>query len=185
MIIIGLTGLAASGKDRAAEYMVKRYQASRYGFSQCLRTAMDALHIEKSRPNLAKFSLILRQNFGEDLLAKAMAEDIKMDNSEYIIIDGIRREADIFYLTKIKGFHLVSIDADIKVRYERLIMRRQNSDDNKTFEEFVIDHDRETETSIPPIMKMAEFKIDNNGTHEELEKKIDKIIEQLKINDNK
>lgn len=180
MIILGLTGLAASGKDRTAEYMVKKYQAGRYGFSGSLRVAMRALHIAESRPNLAKFSLILRQNFGEDLLAKAMAEDIKKDTNEYIVIDGIRREADIFYLTKIKGFHLVSIDADIKIRYERLIKRNQNSDDNKTYEEFVIDHSRETEMSIPPIMAIAEFHIDNNGNEETLEKQIDEIIEKIK-----
>lgn len=180
MIIIGLTGLPASGKGRATSYIVNKYQASRHGFSDSLRDVVRRLKIEENRDNLQKLSIILRQQFGEDLLAKAMAEDIKHDTHDYVIAEGVRREADIIYLKELKGFHLISIEADIKIRYERLKNRAQNTDDDgKTFEEFLKDHEKETELLIPSLMAKAEFKIDNNGTEEELEKQIDQIINQI------
>lgn len=181
MIIIGLTGLPASGKGRATEYLMKKYQASRHGFSDSLRDVVRRLKIEENRDNLQKLSIILRKQFGENLLAKAMAEDIKNDTHDYIIVEGVRREADIMYLKEIKGFHLISIDADIKIRYERLTKREQNTDDEgKTFEGFKSDHEKETELLIPSLMAKAEFHIDNNGSEEELEKQIDNIIEKIR-----
>ncbi|MCX6792871.1 MAG: AAA family ATPase [Candidatus Falkowbacteria bacterium] len=181
MIVIGLVGPLSAGKGRVSEYIVNKYGASRHGFSDSLRDAMDRLQIEKNRVNFQDLSTFLRQRFGEDLLAKAMAKDIREDNHEYIVVEGIRREADIAYLKEIPNFHLVAIDADIKLRYERLVKRSQNTDDdNKTFEEFVEDHKREADASVPILMTKAEFQIDNNGSEEDLDKQINSIIEKIK-----
>jgi len=142
---------------------------------------MKRLSIEINRDNIIDLSTILRQRFGQDLLAKVIAEDAKNFTADTIVIDGIRRMDDVKYLKEIPGFVLSSIDADPKVRFERLVKRNENvGDDKKTFEEFLADHERETEASIPPVMRIANVHIDNTGTLEELYAQVDKIVEDAR-----
>ncbi len=178
-IILGLAGEMASGKGTVAEYLKIKYSASNYRFSTILRDVLMRLHLEQSRKNMQKTSTILRKAFGDDLLAKVIAEDVKKDNSEIIVIDGVRRLDDIKYLRKNKEFRLVYIDTGIKKRYGRIINRSENTDDqNKTFEQFVEEHKGEPELQIKGLKKYADIIIDNNGSKEELYKQIDKIIER-------
>lgn len=186
MIIIGLIGQMASGKSTATSYIEKKYQAACYRFSDIMRDLLQRLHLPSSRDNLIQISIRLREEFGNDLFAKAMALDIKDSNGQnYIVVEGIRREDDIVYLKDLPNFHLVGITGDIEIRYQRLTSRTENSDDQeKTFRDFVADHERETEKSIIPLMDKVEYLIDNNRTIEDLYNEIDSIIEKIKTKNN-
>ncbi len=180
-IIIGLAGEMASGKGTAAKYLVEKYKASSYRFSTMLRDVLNRLYIEQTRENVSKISTVLRQNFGEDLFAKVMAEDVKKDENEVIVIDGIRRLADIAYLKEIPEFKFMYIEADIKKCYERTVQRGENVGDNsKTFEQFLEEHKLETEVQIRDLKQYADFVVDNNEDYDYLYKQIDKIIEECK-----
>jgi dephospho-CoA kinase len=180
-IIIGLSGEIASGKGTVAKYIREKYHANSYRFSTMLRDAMNRLYIEQNRENIATFSTMLRKSFGEDLFAKVMAEDVKKDGSEIIVIDGIRRLADIEYLKKIPQFKFIYIEADIKKCYERIIKRDENTDDQgKTFDDFLEEHNLETEVQIKDLKQHADAILENNGTVEELYEKIDSIINENK-----
>lgn len=176
-IIIGLIGEIAAGKGAAVEYLVKKYNASSYRFSTPLRDLLNRLYLEINRKNMQDISTILRGRFGQGLLANSIAEDVKNDNNKIIVVDGIRRPADIKYLKKLPEFKLVYITAEAKTRYRRLLERGENEDDkNKTFKQFLKDHEAETELEIPEIGGTADYKIDNSGPIEELHRQIDKII---------
>jgi dephospho-CoA kinase len=183
MIIIGIIGPMASGKSTATEYIAKEYQAKTYRFSDIMRDVLQRLYLPCSRDNLIQISIVLREEFGHDLFAKAMAEDIKQDDhNEYIVVEGIRREEDISFLKLLPNFHLVGITGDIERRYQRLTSRTENSDDqHKTYEDFVADHERETEKSIVPLTEKTEYLIHNNGTIEDLYTEIKNTVEKLKI----
>ena len=178
-IIIGLSGEIACGKGTVAKYIAEKYNAGSYRFSTMLRDAMNRLYIGQNRENISTFSTMLRQNFGEDLFAKVMAEDVKKDETEIIVIDGIRRLADIEYLKKIPEFKFAYIEADIKKCYDRIIQRDENTDDkDKTFDEFLEEHNLETETQIKDLKNHADIIIENNGTIEDLYEKVDNIINE-------
>ncbi len=180
MIIIGIIGLLSAGKGATAQYIIEKHHASRYGFSDSLRDITRRLHLAENRKNLQNLSTILRQEFGEDILANAMLEDIKNDTHDYIVVEGIRREADIKHLALLPGFHLIGIEADINVRYKRVTTRAQNTDDKvKSFDEFVEDHKQEPEMAIVPLMLKSNYMIDNNGDIEKLHAQIDEIIKKL------
>ncbi|HPT08157.1 MAG TPA: AAA family ATPase [bacterium] len=179
-IIIGLTGQIACGKGVIKQFLIKKYKAKDYRFSTILRDILIRLDIEQSRLNIQNLSTMLRKNFGEDTLAKAMAQDVKSNNHKFIVIDGIRRLADIKYLKDIENFFLVSVQADKKIRYKRVIERNENpGDDKKTYQQFLADDNRETEVEIPKTMKKANFKIDNNGTWEELWDQIHSLVKKI------
>jgi len=177
-IILGLAGEIASGKGTIAKYAAEKYGAKTWRFSTMLRDVMDRLSIEQTRPNIQLMSRILRENFGEDLFARVMAEDVKKTTGEIVVIDGVRRLADVKYLKELPEFKLVYLEADLEKRYERIVKRGENSDDTKkTFAEFQKDHEGESELQIKDLKKYADLLIDNNGSYEGLYQRVDEILQ--------
>jgi dephospho-CoA kinase len=175
--IIGLSGEIASGKGTVADYIKKSYNGKVYRFSGMLRDLAGRLYLEENRENLQKMSTAVREYFGQDILCKTIYEDVKRDDNQYIVIDGVRRFQDVQELSHLKEFSLVYIKTDMRNRYERLIKRGENTDDkNKTFEEFKKDNQREAEKQIKALEKKADFVINNNGSYQDLYFQIDKIL---------
>lgn len=180
-IIIGFTGPIASGKDASQKYLSEKYGAISFRFSTIMRDILQRLSLEINRLNLSRLSSILRENFSEDLFAKVIANDVNNSPAKLIIVDGIRRQADIKYLRDIPNFYLVGINADPEIRYKRLIKRKENiGDENKTYKQFIADHQLETELSIPVIMAQANYQINNDLSLENLYQQLDKIILSIK-----
>jgi dephospho-CoA kinase len=180
-IILGFVGLIASGKGTVAKHFEENHKAKTFRFSTMLRDLLDRIYLEQSRDNMIKMSEIIRSAFGEDTMARVMARDAEEAENKIIVVEGIRRIADIEYLSKLPNFVLIEIFAESKTRYERLVKRGENSDDKtKTYEEFLEDHKRSTEISIPEVAGHATEKIDNNGTLEELHTQLDKLVEKYK-----
>jgi dephospho-CoA kinase len=176
-IIIGLVGLQASGKGTAAKYLSEKYGASTHRFSTMLRDVLNRLYIDISRDNLQILSSMLRGNFGEDLMARVIAKDVENDKNEIVIVDGVRRFTDLFYLEKIANFKLVSIETSQSNRYQRLVNRGENTGDKeKTLEQFVDDEKREADREIPDVMKTATTIWNNDQDLKDLHKQIDELL---------
>jgi dephospho-CoA kinase len=176
-LILGITGELASGKGTAADYFVKKHGASTHRFSTMLRDIAKRMYLEESRENLQKLSTLFRGNFNEDLLSMVIYKDVESDEHDLIVIDGVRRMGDIEYLKSLPGFRLIYIETDVKERYDRIITRGENSDDNsKTLEEFKEDNKREAERQIKDLKNKASVVIDNNGSFDELYKQLDEIV---------
>ncbi len=180
-IIFGFTGQMASGKGTVAEFFAKEFGATTYTFSKMLRDTLTRFYLPVDRDGLIKMSEFIRSTFGEDTMARTMSLDVENDTNDLIIIEGIRREADIKYLKKMNNFILVRIEADIERRYERLIKRDEKSDDKlKTFEEFKADHERSTEKSIEAIERQALESINNDGTMQELQTQLITLLNRYR-----
>ena len=176
-LILGLVGQIAAGKGSVSKYLSEKYQANFYHFSTPLRKTLHTFELEESRKNMAKLSIFLRKNFGNDLLAKIITADIKNDKNKIIAVDSVRRAEDIKYLKDLPEFKLLYIKADMKTRYKRLIERGENYDDKeKTYKEFLADNQLEGEREIEKIGSNAELVVDNSGSLELLHEQIDKII---------
>ncbi len=175
--ILGFTGLIACGKGTAAKYFVENYEAASFRFSTILRDVLDRLRLPQSRENMQNITPVLLNTFGQDLLAKVITEDVQNVQNDLVVVDGMRRPADIKYLKDIPGFQMIAIEVDAKTRYQRIVERGENDDDkNKTWEQFLADHKAETEIYIPDLMKQADVIIDNNGSLEDFYKQLDKLV---------
>ncbi|MDD4271382.1 MAG: AAA family ATPase [Patescibacteria group bacterium] len=176
-IILGLTGEICAGKGTIVKYLAEKHGAASYRFSTMLRDLLNRIYVPVSRENLQNISTFIRQNFGEDIMAKVIAEDVKNDKNNIIIVDGVRRLADIKYLKEIPGFKLARITAEPETRFKRLILRKENpGDETKTYEEFLADHKKEADAQVPIVMAQADLEISNNGSLEDLYKQVDQII---------
>lgn len=179
-IIIGLVGEIASGKDSIADYLKNKYQSQTVSFSQPLRDILDRLYLPQTRVNMAGLGVSLRELFGQELLANAIGKEAKAVKSPVVCLPNVRLKSDIVNLRKIKGFVLIHVDTDAKIRYERIVKRSQNADDkNKTWKQFLKDSKLSTEIEIRKIAKEAKFKIDNNGDYKKLYKQIDEMMKEI------
>ncbi len=179
-IILGLVGPIASGKGTVKKYIEDQYQAKDCRFSTILRDVLTRIETPINRENLQKVSTVLRQTFGEDLLARVIVGDAKNLEAEIVVIDGVRRLADIKYLKDMSNFYLVAIDALPKIRYERLVSRRENEgDEDKSYEQFLADHEAEADREVPIVMKETNLTIDNSFGLDSLYSQVDKVVNSL------
>ncbi len=170
----------ASGKGTITDYIVQNYNGKNFRFSTILRDILNRLYLEETRENLQKLSTVLRENFSQDVLSSAIAEEAKNSADEILVIDGVRRLSDIKFLKDLPGFNLVYIEADVEKRFQRISVRGENLDDNtKTFEQFKKELEQESEIQIRGLKDSADYIVDNNGLIEELYNQVDKIIKQL------
>ncbi len=180
-IIIGLVGELASGKDTVADHLKEKYGSETISFSKSLRDILDRLFLPQTRQNMANLGIDLRARFGQDLLAKVIAEEIKASDKKMACLPNVRLESDIVYLKEIPGFFLVSVNTEAQTRYNRLIGRNQNPDDKtKTWEEFLADSELSTEIQIRDLIPTCKYHLDNNGNFESLYKQIDEMIVKIR-----
>jgi dephospho-CoA kinase len=176
-IILGIAGEIAAGKGAVVQHIINKYDGSVHKFSQPIRELLRRLYLEESRQNMSDLSLMLRKKYGQDILAKVMFNDSQKDPKEVVVIDGVRMVSDVKYLKELPQFKLVYVEADMKLRYERLVARRENSDDEtKTFEEFQQEHESETEQQIEDLKNYADFVVNNDGDFNFLYAQLDEII---------
>jgi len=179
-LIIALTGHPSSGKGEVAKYLGEKYGAELLKFSTVLRDELNRLYLPAARKNFIIMSKCLRQNFGQDILAKVISENIKKSLVKIIIVDGTRREADLKYIKKFKKFHLVNIHADPKIRYQRQMLRREKPDDaKKTFKQFLKEQKSVSDKDVDILIKKADITLDNNGTMDQLHQQIDALMKKV------
>jgi dephospho-CoA kinase len=179
-LILGLVGEMAAGKTTVTNYLKTKYNAVSFRFSDMLRDILIRLHLPENRHNLQTISTVLRQNFSEDIMSKVLALDVEKSSHNLIITEGIRRPSDITYLKNLQNFYIITINANERVRYERLTNRSENPDDqNKTWEQFKEESAQESEEKIKEVASQANFTVDNNKTIEELYKQIDSVMKKI------
>ncbi|MFQ6082476.1 MAG: AAA family ATPase [Candidatus Aminicenantia bacterium] len=173
--IIGITGTNGAGKGEAAKYLVtKGYEY--FSLSDEIREELVKKGIEINRDNLIKMGNELRKKFGSNILAKRVMQKVK----EKAVIDSIRNPGEIKYLRRQGNFILLNIDAPVELRYER-IKKRGRKESVSTLEEFKKKEqeemgNKENAQQLLNCIKMADYTIINEGTLEELCKKLENII---------
>ena len=179
-LIIALTGHPSSGKGEVAKYLGEKYGAELLKFSTVLRDELNRLCLPAARKNFIIMSECLREHFGQDILAKVISEDIKKSHANIIIVDGARREADLKYIKKSKKFHLINVNTNPKIRYQRQMLRREKPDDaKKTFKQFLKEQKSVSDKDVDILIKKADITLDNNGTMDQLYQQIDALMKKV------
>lgn len=178
--VIGLVGRLASGKGTAARYLAERHGAAIVRYSDSLREGLGIFDLPVTRENMQDLSTVLRQRFGENVLARAVARRARLAGDSLVVVDGVRRLTDIEGLGDLPGFCLVALDLDQRVRFERCVARNENEGDAAMpFQRFQERDTSEAEEQIPEVMAHAKFTVDNSGTVEQLYAELDEIVASL------
>lgn len=186
-MIIGIAGTLGSGKGTVVEYL-KTKGFSHYSSSGTLKRILEERGEPTLRENLSNLANQLSQEYSGGILEMSHQFAIKAGDANYIL-EAIHRVREAEYVRSVGGI-ILGINADIKIRYDRISQRQEGEKDNVTFEQFVADSNREDEgatgsgPNIKAVIATADFVIENNGTLEELHAQIDKIMPTLSKRSN-
>ena len=173
--LIGITGTNGAGKGEVAAYLVnKGYEY--FSLSDLIREELIKRDEDITRDNLIKTGNQLREKFGADILARLVMEKIR----EKAVIDSIRNPKEVEYLRKQKNFILLSVDAPVELRYER-VKKRGRKESAETMREFIRKEEEEMTSykngqQLRNCMSLADVILINDGSLEDLYQKLEALL---------
>jgi dephospho-CoA kinase len=183
-VIIGLTGSYCSGKDTVAEYIVKNSGFYHFSLSDEIRILMKEKNIEPTRENLIVFGTRLRQEEGNDVLAKSVIS--KFEANKNYCITSIRHTQEVIRLKTVKKFVLINVDAPQAIRFSRMQDRKRQGDPT-TLERFIELEQKECQSSgsgqqVALCSKMADITFVNDTDNiKQLHNQIDNLLKNLQV----
>lgn len=181
-MIIGLTGTLAAGKGEIVEFL-KEKGFRHYSVREFLIREIKERGLEVNRDNMVLVANQLREMHSPSYIAERLYEEAKNDKVN-CIIESLRTVGEINALKEKGEFVLLAVDANTGIRYVRSQSRKSETD-KISFERFIEDEKREmfsddpNKQNLSECIKLADFRIDNNGSLEEFHKKLEKIYQEI------
>lgn len=169
MVLIGLAGTNGSGKDSVGEMLAERHNFLMVSVSDLLRDEARKRGLAVERENLRMISAEWRREFGLGVLVDRAVELAKKGDYKGVVAVPMRNPGEAKRVHELGGT-LVWIDADPKVRYQRIFSRRRSPEDDKTFEQFQAEEQAEMRHSgdeatlnMQGVKEIADIFIQNDG----------------------
>lgn len=179
-IVIGIVGEKGGGKETVGNLLIEYLgdiSVARVRSSDVLSETLKIWGIPLDRHNLQHLAIVMNQGYGPETLSGAVKNRILTTNTDVVLFDGVRWEADINLVRSFKKHFLVYVTADPKIRYERTKKRKEKvGEESATFEQFMEDEKVATEVLIPVFGKDADFKIVNEGSLEDVKIEVKKVV---------
>ena len=180
-MLIGLTGRNAAGKGEVAKHLQTK-SFYYYSLSDAIRDEVRSRGLTITRERLIEVGNDLREHFGPSVLADRILKRVDADKN--YVIDSIRNPAEVEAFRKAtKNFKLLLVDAPLKVRFDRSVMRNRESDPI-TYDDFIELENREaagdaTAQNMIQVERLADEVLVNDASIEELYPKVDALVGRL------
>jgi dephospho-CoA kinase len=183
MIIIGITGTLGAGKGTIVDYLIEKRQFLHYSVRSYLIEEAERRGLPINRDTFVVVANDLRATHCPSFITDELFKRAQQ-NGQNAIIESIRTPGEIDSLRQKGNFVLLAVDADPKVRYERIVGRNSETD-HVSFETFIENEQREMTSTDPnkqnlsKCIQMADYTLQNNGDFEALYQQIDDILKQM------
>jgi dephospho-CoA kinase len=179
--IIGVAGTAGAGKDTVADLIARLYNVDNLSTGDVIRSVTRHIYrlpadFNPVRDHLYEVANFLRTEVDPAFTVKICIHQARVLNLKGGILSGLRSmgEADAI---RAAGGIIVGVDADPKVRYERIYARQRDTETQKTYDEFLAQDAYENKglsqtgagRGIRAIIDSADIVLDNKYSLEELE----------------
>ncbi|HLC50918.1 MAG TPA: AAA family ATPase [archaeon] len=179
--VLGLTGFASSGKSTVANYLRNKYGFQFLVFSDVIveeaksRGLWKAAGLESQKMILSQVGDMMRVESGDKgIIAKKLVDLLSASKHDKHVIDGFRTPAEVELFRKsFAKFYLLHIMAGDDMRFKR----RQAEDPTASFEKM---KERDSMQQIMDTIRTVNFRINNNGTREELYRQVDSILDTVR-----
>lgn len=160
-LIVCLTGMPGAGKSTIAEGLkAKKYNVINMG--NAVRAEAKKRNLESTSSNLGKLMLELREKNGQGAVAELILPEIENSDSNVIVIDGIRSNAELDVLRNFGTVKILAIHASTDTRFD-FLQQRGRSDDPQSRETFEERDTRELGVGISNSIALADETISNNN----------------------
>ena len=182
-MIIGITGTDGAGKGVAVDYLVRERGFTHYSAREMIVEEIKKRGLPVDREHMRLVANSLRGEFGNDVIVQKGFERMKREGAENVVIESIRTLAEAEYL-KTHGGVLIAVDADQRLRYERIRSRASESD-RVTFIQFVEHEQLEMHDPDPhgmqkaKVIQEADYTILNNQTRDRVYQQVENILRSL------
>ena len=181
MIII-VTGMPGSGKSKIVKEFERRGFPS-VSMGDVVREETLKRGLELTKENVAKVSIRLRQELGQNAVAKLTVEKVRelLKESDVVVIDGVRSLDEVGTFRGAfpdEKIIVVAVHTPPKQRFERLRARGRH-DDPKTWEDFEERDWKELRFGIGSVIAMADYMLVNDGSHDEYEKNVRELVDRI------
>jgi dCMP deaminase len=183
-MIIGLTGKNGAGKTEVCQYLISR-GFEYHSLSDEIREEIRRREQEIDRDLLIDVGNELRSKFGPAVLAERILQ--RLGHERNYVIDSIRNPEEVAALRHRSDFTLLFVDADQSLRFERS-RERDREGAAQSFEQFraqevkELDSDDPTRQQLLATERLADVTVINDGTLEELHRKLERILPQFMSN---
>lgn len=184
MIIIGITGTLGAGKGTVVDYLIKKKNFKHYSARSFLLEEIRERGLPENRDSMVMIANELRAEHSPSYIVDELFKRAQV-NGEDCVIESIRTAGEVESLREQGEFHLFAIDADPQTRYERVVLRKSETD-QISLETFLENEKREMDSDDPnkqnlrKCIEMADSVFNNDGSLEDLNSKVEEIINGIK-----
>ena len=181
-MIIGITGTLAAGKGIIVDFLKKK-GFKHYSVRELLIKEIEKRNMPVNRDSMVFVGNALRIENSPSYIAEELYKMAK-ENGANAVIESLRTPGEIHSLKKKDEFYLFAVDADRRLRYDRAMLRA-NESDNVSFEKFVEQEETEmisedpNKQNISKCIEIANYKFENNGSLEELHSQVERVLEEI------
>lgn len=182
-LIIVLIGLASSGKDTIADYLVGK-DFLHLSLSATLKEICIKQGGYRGRDDLIRMGNYLRKRYGVGYLAKKTTEKKEAQRSRSLVLSSVRNPGEITELKKHGLVFTIAVTAPRTVRYARA-KKRGRIEDAVTYQKFSAQELRErkgsaTQQQLDKLLASAEYIIINNSSLPALYKKVELVLGKIR-----
>lgn len=187
MNIIGVGGSNGSGKDTIGEYLAGEHDWLFVNVSVDLiipelKERGEPLERKNMAALTAEWNRTIRMGAVVDRALAKYEQDSKAHQFNGLVISSLRHPAEADRIHAVGG-QVVWVDADPKVRYDRIHNRGQGDKDKKTFDEFLAEENREmthagdeATLNALAVKARADIFIENNSSLKSVQNQVDKAL---------
>lgn len=158
--IITISGRISSGKSYAAELIQNKFGFPIASFGGYLKYYCEQKSLSTDRKNLQDIGEKLVETNPRQFIIDVISHFI--GSSDKIILEGVRHKSIFEEVKHITDNHLsIFIDAGLQTRYDRYYKRNKDSDEVKTFEQFMISDNHSVEMEIEDLKQFCNIIIDS------------------------
>ena len=183
MITIGITGTLGAGKGTIVDYLVKEKGFVHFSVRDFITQEIERRGMPVNRDSMTIVGNDLRKQHSPSYITDELYKQAQ-ETGKNCIIESVRTPLEVSELRKHSNFYLFAIDADAKVRYERIVVRG-SSTDNVSFETFIANEQREMTSDDPnkqnlkACIEQADYLFSNDGNFEDLHQKIEEVLDKI------
>lgn len=185
MNIIGITGTLGAGKGTVVDYLVNHYGYKHYSVRGYLIEEAQRRGMDLNRDTFVVVANDLRANHSPSYITDQLYLQAA-ENGVNAIIESVRTPGEVESLRQQEHFLLFAVDADPKIRYERVVLRGSETD-HISYETFLENEAREMSSTDPNhqnigrCMQMADYVFYNDGNFENLYQQVEQVLHQLDL----